>query len=164
MKHLYITRHGKSSWNYDEVSDIDRPLKERGVADAYLMAKKIEQLDNLPELIISSQATRALHTAIIFARELKYPMQKLLIDEQLYMATYNYMQKKIEALPNGLDTVMLIGHNPTSTDIANHFLATPIDNLPTCGIIKLSFNCENWRDISPENLSNAQIEYPKKYK
>ncbi|MDG2194493.1 MAG: histidine phosphatase family protein, partial [Polaribacter sp.] len=39
MKTLYIVRHAKSSWKYDDVNDIDRPLKERGIKDAHLVSK-----------------------------------------------------------------------------------------------------------------------------
>ncbi|GAH24763.1 unnamed protein product, partial [marine sediment metagenome] len=35
MKTLYIVRHAKSSWEYDGIKDIDRPLKQRGIEDAY---------------------------------------------------------------------------------------------------------------------------------
>ena len=31
MKTLYIVRHAKSSWEYQGVKDIDRPLKKRGI-------------------------------------------------------------------------------------------------------------------------------------
>ncbi len=164
MKHLYIARHGKSSWNSESVKDIDRPLKDRGVTDGYLMGSKLSEMNNPPELIISSQANRALHTATIIARTLNYPMQKLLIDEQLYMAPLDYMHNKIKSLPHGIDAVMLVSHNPTSTDLVNDFLATPIDNLPTTGFVKLSFECKSWREVSPSKLTEASIEYPKKYK
>jgi len=164
MKYLFIARHGKSSWNSENLKDIDRPLKERGIADGYLMGAKLAEFGNAPELIISSQANRALHTATIFARSLNYPMQKLLIDEQLYMASLEYMQKKITILPDGIDAVMLVSHNPTSTELANDFLSTPIDNLPTTGIVKLSFDCESWREVKASKLTEALIEYPKKYK
>ena len=33
MKTLYIVRHAKSSWEYDSIEDIDRPLKKRGIKD-----------------------------------------------------------------------------------------------------------------------------------
>ena len=38
MKTLYIVRHAKSSWEYDGIKDIDRPLKKRGINDAYLIS------------------------------------------------------------------------------------------------------------------------------
>jgi len=47
MKTLYIVRHAKSSWDYEGIEDIDRPLKKRGIKDAHLMSKilSIKSLD-----------------------------------------------------------------------------------------------------------------------
>ena len=39
MKTLLIMRHAKSSWNYPELSDYDRPLNARGKRDAPRMGK-----------------------------------------------------------------------------------------------------------------------------
>ena len=44
MKTLYIVRHAKSSWEYPSVKDIDRPLKERGINDAYLISKILNRI------------------------------------------------------------------------------------------------------------------------
>ena len=71
IKKLYIVRHGKSTWDYESTSDIDRPLKERGIKDAYSMSERLLDKIQIPELIISSNAIRALHTATIFARTFK---------------------------------------------------------------------------------------------
>ena len=43
MKTLYIVRHAKSSWEYDGIKDIDRPLKKRGINDAYLVSTVLEK-------------------------------------------------------------------------------------------------------------------------
>ena len=42
MKILYIVRHAKSSWNYEYIKDIDRPLKKRGINDAYYMSELLQ--------------------------------------------------------------------------------------------------------------------------
>ena len=43
MKTLLILRHAKSSWNYPELSDYDRPLNRRGKRDAPRMGKHLRQ-------------------------------------------------------------------------------------------------------------------------
>lgn len=73
MKTLYIVRHAKSSWAYEGIADIDRPLKKRGITDAHLMAKLLKEKINRPDVFVSSSANRALHTGIIFSNEFKYP-------------------------------------------------------------------------------------------
>ena len=62
MKTLYIVRHAKSSWEYESIKDIDRPLKKRGINDAHLMSNLLVKKINRPDLLLSSSANRALHT------------------------------------------------------------------------------------------------------
>lgn len=67
MKTLYLIRHAKSSWNIPSLSDIDRPLNERGYNDAHIMSNRLCKPKN-STVIITSPAIRALSTALIFAR------------------------------------------------------------------------------------------------
>ena len=69
-KILHVVRHAKSSWDYDGIADIDRTLKSKGIRSAYEISRKMKLSQQLPQLIISSPAIRALHTAVIFARVL----------------------------------------------------------------------------------------------
>ena len=86
MKTLFIVRHGKSEWGYDDVSDIDRSLKERGINDGYEMAGRLLKKKNIPELIITSTATRASHSALIFSRVLHMREESLIFSKDLYRA------------------------------------------------------------------------------
>ena len=65
MKTLYVVRHAKSSWEYHELPDMDRPLKGRGIRDAHLMASWLQDLLSTVPVLYSSPATRTLHTAMI---------------------------------------------------------------------------------------------------
>src|SRR5690554_7660972 len=82
MKRLILIRHAKSSWE-TALNDKDRPLANRGVQDAHLMAEKTQKL--LPEsyIIWSSTAKRALETARIFAQHLGYPEDLIVKKEGL---------------------------------------------------------------------------------
>ena len=64
MKTLYIVRHAKSSWEYEGIKDIDRPLKKRGIDDAYLISTVLQKKVETPSVFVSSCANRALHTSI----------------------------------------------------------------------------------------------------
>ena len=67
MKTLYIVRHAKSSWEYEGIKDIDRPLNKRGINSAYLISSVLNKKVPCPDVFISSCANRALHTAMIFS-------------------------------------------------------------------------------------------------
>ena len=81
IKSLHIVRHGKSSWDFEDISDIDRPLSPRGINNAYLMSKKLSERKVVPDLFLTSPANRALYTSIIFARILKFPYEKIKFDK-----------------------------------------------------------------------------------
>jgi phosphohistidine phosphatase len=163
-KQLFIVRHGKSSWEYENVDDIDRPLKVRGINDAYAMARRLESRNKHPQLIISSPANRALHTSTIFARVLKYPLYNLRLNEIIYNGDEDEILQLIKETDDNVSSLMIFGHNPIFTDLSNLFLKDGIDKLPTAGITSLNFKAEKWKDISGENVSTELVDYPKKDK
>ncbi|HQQ12358.1 MAG TPA: histidine phosphatase family protein, partial [Bacteroidales bacterium] len=63
MKTLYIVRHAKSSWDFPEVSDHDRPLLEKGKKRTRKIIDFLQKKKVKPDLIISSSALRARETA-----------------------------------------------------------------------------------------------------
>ena len=163
-KQLFIVRHGKSSWEYENVDDIDRPLKVKGINDAYAMAKRLESRNKHPQLILSSPANRALHTSTIFARVLKYPLNNLRLNEVIYNGGEDEILQLIKETDDSVSSVMIFGHNPVFTDLSNLFLKDELDKLPTAGITSLNFKAEKWKDISAENVSTELVDYPKKGK
>jgi phosphohistidine phosphatase len=160
-KILFIGRHAKSSWDHPERVDIDRPLSERGVQNAYLMAGRMKSRGDMPQHIISSPANRALHTAIIYARELDFPLSGLIVDDDLYMTGERTILKIITGVSNDIDTLMIFGHNPDFTNLANYFLKDRIYNIPTSGIVMLSFGTTDWEKISRSNLADFSFDFPK---
>ena len=159
-KTLFIVRHGKSTWDYPAVSDIDRPLKDRGIKDAYDMADRILKIGIMPDVIISSPAVRALHTAIIFSRVLQLPPDEIIINQDLYLAEYDEILSVITATDNSRKSLMIFGHNPGFTELANHLSGLNIDNVPTTGLVQLTFTTESWKGISRKCLSSEFFDSP----
>lgn len=166
MKTLYIVRHAKSSWEHKGIKDIDRPLKRRGINDAHLMssvlAKKIKQ----PSVFISSSANRALHTAMIFCENFKFPLANLQIKKSLYSFSDGYLTKTIKALDDGFDSAIIFSHDHGINDFVNNYGDKEILHVPTCGVIGIKFKTKHWKNLKP-NKSKGQtflIEAPKKHK
>ena len=97
MKTLYIVRHAKSSWTYEGIKDIDRPLKKRGINDAYLVSKVLQKKVDRPNLFVSSCANRALHTAVIFSYAFNFPLANLKVSKSLYSFSDGYLIKTVKA-------------------------------------------------------------------
>ena len=161
-KELFILRHAKSSWDEPGVDDVDRSLTPRGISDAHVMASRLKkQLNNL-DLILASHANRATHTATIFAEVIGFPLSNVKISSKIYEISEGQLVSIVKALPDELTRVLIVGHNPTFTYFANKYLREGIDNLPTAGIVGLSFNTGSWCDISRDNLQSSFFDYPKK--
>lgn len=162
MKTLYIVRHAKSSWEYPGIDDIDRPLKKRGINDSHLMSKFLSKNIDRPDLLLSSSANRALHTAVIFCENLGYPLANLQINRQLYSFSDGYLVKTVLALDDGFNSAMVFSHDHGINTFVNKFGSKPIAHVPTCGIIGIQFNENHWKNI--KKGKTFMIEFPKNHK
>ncbi len=161
-KVLHVVRHAKSSWDNDGIADIDRTLKPKGVRNAYETARKLKLTDNIPDVIVSSPANRALHTAIIFARVFEYPYASLQINEIMYEFSKDHILDFIRDFDNSKHSLMIFGHNPDVTNLVNYFIRKPVSEIPTSGVTTLLFSCSTWKDIAPENLDKHLFYFPSK--
>jgi phosphohistidine phosphatase len=159
---LYIVRHAKSSWDVEGISDIDRPLKLRGVRAAYEMARRIKIEQLMPDLIITSPANRALHTAIIFHRVFEKKFSAIKIDERLYGTGTGAIKKVISEQPDDVKRIMVVGHNPDFSDLATMFSGNSFIELPTCGVCRVTFSMDKWSEMSSGKVTDSFIDFPKK--
>jgi len=163
MKKLYLIRHAKSSWKNPGMSDIERPLNKRGKRDAPFMGKLLNNVGAKPDVIITSPAQRALRTSKVMAEELDYPVKNIIINKLIYEADTNELISIIKSIPDEVNIAMFFGHNPGLTFVNNYLTDKYIDNIVTCGIVEIEFNCDSWKDVN-ENTGNViSYEYPKKY-
>ena len=159
-KILIIVRHGKSTWDYPGIADFDRPLKDRGIKDAYDMALRLKKHEILPDGIISSPAIRALHTAVIFSKVLEFPAENININQDLYLAEVDGIMSVVNGTDNSKDSLMIFGHNPGFTELVNYLSNLNLDNLPTSGIAILQFKTDNWAAIGKKCLSGEIFDSP----
>lgn len=144
MKTLTLVRHAKSSWKHSDLSDRERPLNKRGEHDAPMMGQRIVAAGIRPSLIISSPAVRAWTTAKIIAKEIGYPREFLQREDSLYLASLDNILDILVAQDSEFNNVMMVGHNPGLTIFANYLSPGITDNLPTAGVVSLSFEQEDW--------------------
>jgi phosphohistidine phosphatase len=150
MKTLYLVRHAKSSWEEPGVSDADRPLVPKGIRKTRLIVDFLLKRGTTADLVISSPAVRAIETAKIVAAGLNYPLSKIRTDRKIYDGYYDRILDIIYGTPNNLNSLMIFGHNPTITQLANLFLHPGIENMPTSCVVCLSFATDKWEEI-PSN-------------
>jgi len=152
MKTLYIVRHAKSSWEYQGIKDIDRPLKKRGIKDAHLVSSFLSKKIDRPDVFVSSSANRALHTAIIFCENLQYPLSNLQIKKQLYSFSDGYLVKTVNALDDGFNSAIIFSHDHGINSFVNKFGNTPIHTYQLVELSVFNFKKNIGKTLKKEKL------------
>lgn len=139
MKRLFLIRHAKSSWGDADIDDFKRPLNNRGKRNCPEMAERLARLSVLPDLILASPAKRAKKTAICMAKGTGYPVSAISYHEGLYLGSMTYHLDLLEKGFKKADTVFLVGHNYTITELAEFLTDICISNVPTCGVVAIEY-------------------------
>jgi len=162
MKKLIIVRHAKSSWDFPELSDYDRPLNRRGKKNAPEMGKRLASRGILPDMIISSPAKRAAATAKRIAMEIGYSIKDIKKEPLFYHGSMNDIINVVKSSSNKISTLMIFGHNPDLTTVTNSLTGSDIYNIPTCGIAEIDFDISAWNEIEKNIGTLVNFDYPKK--
>ena len=142
MKTLTIVRHAKSSWKDTRLRDRDHGIR--------------------PSLIISSPAKRAWRTAKIIAGEIGYPFEFLQREDSLYLASLDEILGVINEQDTGFSSLMIVGHNPGLTYLANYLSPGLTPNLPTAGVVAVAFDQDDWNLFEQPQTELLVHDYPKK--
>jgi len=161
MKKLYIVRHAKSSWDYPELSDEERPLNKRGKRDAPLMAAFIADKIECPDVFVCSHAKRAIKTAEAFSRAFDLSTIDIWQNSELYHASSSVWKKVVLHLNNKYNSAMLFGHNPGLTNFVNQLTGSNIFNIPTCGVAAIELDVSSWEEITNIHGVLDFYHYPK---
>ena len=146
MKRLILIRHAKSNLNQPLVSDHERILNQSGINEAQLIGQYLYTNNYHPSHIISSTATRTIETAKIINRKINFN-NKVETQSLIYNKSIIEILNLINNIDNQYNCVMLIGHNPTITQLTNEISNANIDYMPTCGTAVIDFKC-NWNLIN----------------
>ncbi|WNJ16124.1 histidine phosphatase family protein [Pontibacter sp. G13] len=160
IKTLVLCRHAKSDWPTG-VSDIKRPLKDRGIQDATQLANLLASQGFRPDMIMSSPAVRAHETAKIFSNTLKVT-NEITLEPRIYHDGLEGLYKTIHHLPAEAHTVMMFGHNPTMEDMVTELLGSDAPfELPTCALVCLETYVTQWSRLDTSNLKLRWLLVPR---
>jgi phosphohistidine phosphatase len=146
MKTLLLMRHARSSWDDSNQADQERPLNKRGRRDAPMMGQLLIDRELIPQLILSSSAVRARQTAEIVAEAAQYQGEIVYLD-RLYMAEADEYINTLRELPDQIERVMVIGHNPSLESVLQ-VLADRVESLPTAVLAYIVLSVEHWSELS----------------
>ncbi|GAA5207698.1 SixA phosphatase family protein [Microbacterium kyungheense] len=139
MIRLALVRHAKSDWGDAALSDHDRPLNDRGMRDAPVMAARLAATGFRPDVILASTAVRARTTAEAFAAELGVAVS---LDPELYGAPAGALLAAAAA--TGAASVMVVAHDPGMSVLAGRLSGDGIGHMPTCAVATFTWTQDDW--------------------
>ena len=167
MRVLYLLRHAKSSWADDTLADHERPLAERGVRNAKRMAAHLLDVQVEPELVLCSSAVRTRQTLDLVQPSIRdAPVG---IEDGLYGATAETLLERLRAVPESVDSVLLIGHNPGLHDLAVLLAASGprLDELttkfPTGALATLELDSRTWLSVHHGDATLVDYAIPRQF-
>jgi phosphohistidine phosphatase len=152
MRRVYLLRHAKSSWKDDSLADRERPLAGRGRTAAKAMARHLEDEGIRPDLVLCSPARRTRETLERVEGALGDGVEARL-EGALYGASEAELLGCLKTLPDEVDSVMLIGHNPGLEHLALALasegaeLARLREKFPTAALATIDLPANSWRAV-----------------
>jgi phosphohistidine phosphatase len=161
MKRLFLLRHAKSSWKDEGLADRDRPLAGRGRRAAKVMARHLQEEKISPALVLCSPARRTRETL-----EGVSPSGEVRIEDELYGASGTELLERLRDVPDEVESVMLIGHNPAIEELALGLasggarLEDMERKFPTAALATLTAP-DSWKELAPGSAELVAFVTPK---
>jgi len=146
MKTLLILRHAKSSRDDPGLDDHERPLNPRGLKDAPRMGQTLHEQGLLPDIVLSSTARRARHTAELAAETCGYKAEIHLRRDLYSFDAGPYLQALAE-LPDDIQSAMIVGHNPAMEEILAK-LTGKVQPVPTAALVHIELPVQAWQELN----------------
>lgn len=143
MKRLILFRHGKSDWHSPYGADHERPLNERGVRAAETMGRLLARAGLAPDHAIASSAVRA-RTTLELAQAAGAWECTTELDSDLYGTTAGGALAVAAGAPAEAESLMLVGHEPTWSQLAHHLTGGHVV-VKTATVIGIDLPIDSWR-------------------
>tara|TARA_Y100000994_G_scaffold69943_1_gene57149 strand:+ start:46 stop:540 length:495 start_codon:yes stop_codon:yes gene_type:complete len=151
-----MIRHAEASYSAPVATDFDRPLTETGIQDAQTMGAMLLSKNNNIDLILSSAANRTLSTARIISEIIGYKGN--IIDKQtMYNASKKEILDIISKLNNTINSICIIGHNPTFHTLVEYLTNQHITHFFPCTIAKINFDIHTWHQFTQNQSQSKTI-------
>ncbi|MEU9197512.1 SixA phosphatase family protein [Streptomyces hundungensis] len=151
-RRIVLLRHAKADW--PQVSDHERPLAERGRADAPVAGRRLAGTGIAPDLALCSSAVRTRETWKLAVQELAH-RPRTVYEDRMYEASLGELIALVNETPDDVEDLLLIGHNPGMHAMADALSGDADGDLlarmnrtgfPTCAIAVLTFD-GSWKSV-----------------
>ena len=101
-------RHAKSSWDFPDLDDHDRPLNKRGVNSAKLICEFFIKKKLKIDLVYCSSSKRTMQTLNILSEKISF--KKIIKKKALYHASEDEIIHILKQTGDNYKTLLLINH------------------------------------------------------
>ncbi|WP_373515440.1 histidine phosphatase family protein [Persicitalea sp.] len=147
-KTLLLLRHAKAEDQSQMFKDFDRELTSRGIMDAARMGHYLKTQGIAVDAIKTSGAARTYQTAKIVAEQLKFEVDNIESVDKIYSGGPQAYLATINATPNAVNTLLLSGHNPDISYLAEYLTNADVGSMQKCSMAIIVFDDQSWAEIS----------------
>jgi phosphohistidine phosphatase len=165
VKTIWLLRHAKSSWPDDDTPDRERPLAPRGRRAAATIAAYLADHHVAPDLVLCSPALRARETLDLVRAALP-ATTAVEVEEELYGAPAATIVGRLRRLPDAVDGVLVVGHNPGLQELAATLAPAAHrdrlrDHFPTAALAILTLPSGGWPDLDRRPAELVDLVLPR---
>ena len=154
MKTLTLLRHAKSEQD-SPGGDFERSLSERGRADSRRMGTEIRDLALRYDLVLASPARRVVETLA------EVGGLSPTFDRRIYNAATDELLEIVVETDDGIDRLLLVGHNPGMEQLAARLTRSAVDEMPTGALAEIELPERQWRDAGKGSGRLVRLLKPK---
>ncbi len=149
MKRVCLIRHSDAESIKKVEDDLQRLLTKKGKRETKIVADNLVGVENYQcNLIVCSSALRAFETAKIIASAYSIPEEFIHIEEMLYQpAGSSDFFSNFTNYNNAIDNVILIGHNPSLTELLFDIFNTAEIDMKKSSAVCIDFDVESWKEV-----------------
>lgn len=151
VKNLFLIRHAEAAEPSANQRDRERDLTPKGYRDAPRVGRFLFEKQYHPDAILSSTAQRSIATTELLAEQLKFDTSRIVYLEELYQASVRSLFNLLSEQKH--DQIILVGHNPVLTYLAEYLTGEEIGSIVPCGVVHIRLETDTWATISKDNAT-----------
>lgn len=158
---LYLIRHAKAEDAGAFQRDHDRELLPAGFIAAARVGRYLHERGIGADRLVSSTATRAKDTAKVVAEQLSLSPDEIVLDGTIYNGGPRAYLATLNALPAQCTSVMLFGHNPDISYLAEFLTHQAVGSMDKGAVAAIVFEDLDWAEVSGRTGSLSFYVSPK---
>lgn len=159
-KFLHLIRHAQSADKQHGQSDKERELTTVGVRDSVQIGNFLKNQNFFPDLVLSSSANRAFHTASLISDSLQINQDQLVSNDELYDASIRILLQQINEVEDHIQQLLVVAHNPAISYLAEYISSAEIGDMVPAGLCSIKLNIASWKEVAQNSGELLHYVYP----